>query len=172
MTIDGFTGVHTANKNYIDVRGTYIQNTNTKYIAANIGLRSNLTALIVQNSNLIEIKAENFFGLQELEYLNLYANKITSLSSDTFSTLTKLKYLILSSNQLEVIPFNLFSNNLNLEFIDLYNNKIKYVGSGVFDEMKKLKVVYLFGNICVNENFINIIQLKEDMKSRCNNPNE
>ena len=44
MTIDGFTGVHKANKNDNNVRGINILNTNTKYIPANIGLRSNLSS--------------------------------------------------------------------------------------------------------------------------------
>ena len=138
MTIDGFAGVHMTNKNDNDVKGINIHDTNTKYIPANLGF-SHLTVLLVQSSDLIEIKIENFLGMQELQNLDFYGNKITSLASDTFSTLKKLKYLSLMSNQIEVIPSYLFSNNLNLEFIDLNNNKIKYIGSGVFDQLNKLK---------------------------------
>ena len=91
----------------------------TKYIPANLGFLFHLTTLIVQNSNLIEIKAENFLGMPELQYLDLAYNKIKSVPLDEFSTLTKLKLLSLSNNQIEVIPSNLFSNNLNLEYIEL-----------------------------------------------------
>ena len=153
MTIDGYTGVHMAGRTDNDVKAIFIHNTNTKYIPANLGFSDHLTALAVQNSNLIEIKAENFLEMQELQYLNLDGNKLLSLSSDTFSTLTKLKYLSLMSNQIEVIPYNLFSNNLNLETIDLDDNKIKYIGSGVFDQLQKLDIAYLSGNICVSENY-------------------
>ena len=92
MTIDGFTGVHMTKKTGNDVRGINIHNTNTKYIPANLGFLSHLTVLTVQNSNLIEIKAENFQGMLELQYLNLYGNKLTSVASDAFSSLPKLKY--------------------------------------------------------------------------------
>ena len=102
MTIDGFTGTHLANKNDNDVNGIYTYG-NIKYIPEGLGFLFNLTALSLQNSNLIEIKAENFLGLQKLEYLNLYANKIKSVPLDEFSTLTKLKYLTLTNNQIEVL---------------------------------------------------------------------
>ena len=59
-TIDGFTGAHMTNITDINVKGINIHDTNTKYIPANIGLLFNLTAIFVQNSNLIEIKAESF----------------------------------------------------------------------------------------------------------------
>ena len=49
LTIDGFTGVHVANRNDNDVKGIYIHNTNTKYIPANLGFLFNLTALSLQN---------------------------------------------------------------------------------------------------------------------------
>ena len=76
------------------------------------------------------------------------------------------------SNQIEVIPSNLFSNNLNLELINLNNNQIKYIGSGVFDRLTKLIIVFLSGNICVDEYFSDIVQLKHEITSKCNNPND
>ena len=115
MTIDGFTGVHRKDRTDNNVKGISIHDTNTKYIPANLGILFNLTFLLVHYSNLIEIKAENFQGMLELQYLNLYGNKLTSLASSTFSTVAKLEYLSLVNNQIEVIPSNLFSNNLNLE---------------------------------------------------------
>ena len=54
MTIDGFTGVHQANRDDNNVKGIYIHNTITNYIPANLGFLFNLTALSLQNSNLIK----------------------------------------------------------------------------------------------------------------------
>ena len=71
-----------------------------------------------------------------------------------------------------MIPSNLFSNNVNLEYINLHTNKIKYIGSGVLDQIKMLTDVYLSANICVNEYFSDINQLKHDIKSKCYNPND
>ena len=75
MTIDGFTGTHLANKNDNDVKVIYIYDINTKYIPANLGFLFHLTVLLVRNSSLIEIKAENFHKMQNLEYLSLYVTK-------------------------------------------------------------------------------------------------
>ena len=98
MTIDGLTGVHMTNKNETDVKGIWIHDTNTKFIPANLGVLFQLTTLIVQKSNLIEIKAENFLGMQNLEHLSLYNNGISYVSSDAFSTLSKLKFINLTNN--------------------------------------------------------------------------
>ena len=99
MTIDGFAGVHMAGRTDNNVKGIYIHDTNASYIPANLGFSVHLTVLAVEKSNLIEIKAENFLGMQELQYLNLDSNKLSSLASDAFSTLTKLKLLTLVKNQ-------------------------------------------------------------------------
>ena len=99
MTIDGFTGNHMTYKTKNDVKGIFIHDKNTNFIPANLGVLFHLTVLHVRFSNLIEIKAENFQRMQNLEYLNLDFNKLISLSSAAFSTLTKLKYLSLSANQ-------------------------------------------------------------------------
>ena len=52
MTIDGFTGNHMTYKTENDVRGLYIQKTNTTYIPANLGVLFNLTIFLVPSSNL------------------------------------------------------------------------------------------------------------------------
>ncbi|CAO1340032.1 unnamed protein product [Diamesa tonsa] len=151
MTVDGYTGTHLSNKNDNDVRAIWIHGTNTKYIPANLGSLSNLLALTIRNSQLVEIKAENFFGMQNLEILSFWNNKLTFVPSDAFSMLKKLKEIYLS------------------------NNPIKYIGSRVFDKLTYLKVVELRNNICSNKEYMGIsaiIQLKMDIKANCMNPQE
>ena len=146
MTIDGFTGVHMAGRSDNDVKGIWIHDTNTKYIPSNLGFWLHLTALIVQKSNLIEIKAGNFQGMQNLEYLSLAYNKLTHVPSDAFSKMTKLKVIWLE------------------------NNQIKYIGAGLFDKLINLNDVDLSVNICISKRYrysTEIIQMKEDIKSNC-----
>ena len=151
LTIDGCTGTHLAYKNYTDVKGIWIHDTNTKYIPAGIGILFYLIAFSVVNSQLVAMKSEDFQGMQNLEYLYLANNKLTSVSSDAFATLTQLRY------------------------INLRSNLINYMGSGLFDKLTNLNEVYLSGNICVTklyEGTTAIIQLKHDVKSKCMNPND
>ncbi|CAO1294435.1 unnamed protein product, partial [Diamesa serratosioi] len=73
------------------------------------------------------------------------------------------------------IPNGVFVNNLQLEKIYLYQNKIKFIGSTLFDELPKLYFVDLEKNICIDKEYSGstaIIQLKNDIKSQCQNPNE
>ncbi|CAO1295077.1 unnamed protein product [Diamesa tonsa] len=149
MVFKSHTGTHLANRNDNDVKAIDIDGTNTNYIPAGLGSLFRLTAFVVESSELIEIKAENFRGMENLEYLSLSYNKLTSVPADAFSKLTKLK----------VIYF--------------WNNQIKYIGSGAFDQLTKLQDVYLSGNICVNNYYkgaSGITQMKEDIKVNCVEP--
>ncbi|CAO1294640.1 unnamed protein product [Diamesa hyperborea] len=146
MTIDGYTGVHKASKNYKDVKAIWINGGNTKYIPHGLGSMFNLLGLAIWTSQLIEIKSNDYQGMHNLEYLSLSDNKLTSVPSDVFSTLTKLK----------VISFR--------------NNQIKYFGSGGFDQLMNLYRVDLSSNICVNKKYEGasaIIHMKRDIKVNC-----
>ena len=111
LKIDGYSGEHKANKNDADVKGIYILGTNTKYIPTNLGTFSNLTALRMWRTQLVEIKAKNFHGMQDLEILSFHGNKLSSVPLDVFATLTKLKYIYFSENQIEELPNGIFKNN-------------------------------------------------------------
>ena len=126
LTIDGYSGEHEENKNDADVNAIWIHNTNTKYIPTNLGSLFNLTALSIWNSELVEIKAKDFHGMQNLESINLSDNKLSSVPLDVFATLKKLRYFDLSYNQIEELPNKIFGNNLELKEIHLQCNKIKY----------------------------------------------
>ena len=175
VTIDGHSRVYMTNKNDADVKAIYIENTNTKYIPTNLGSLFNLTALRMVRSQLVEIKATDFHGMQDLEHLNFYDNNLSSVPLDVFTTLTKLRIIILGSNQIEELSNGIFKNNLDMEEIHLWDNKIKYLGTEMFNDLKKLNWVVLYDNICINEFYkgkTEIIQLKDDIKMKCKNPNE
>ena len=175
LTIEGYSGVHKANKNGADVKAIYIHGTNTKYIPTNLGSFSKLTALRMRFTKLVEIKAKDFNGMQNLEFLSFHNNKLSSVPLDAFATLTKLKIIYLSENQIEELPNGIFKNNLKLEQIYLYENKIKYLGTEIFNHLEKLNYVDLGNNICVNKIYdgaTEINQLREDIKMKCKNSNE
>lgn len=175
MTIKSSTGVHELNKNNNDVKGIYIHDTNTKFIPENLGSVFDLISFAMANTQLIEIKSNNFQGMQELQLLSLYGNKITVIPTNAFSTLMKLRMIGLGKNQIEELPQSLFDNNLNLEVILLWDNKIKFVASGLFDNLINLSIVYFERNVCIDKRYNGtgeMIQLKNDLNNNCMNPNQ
>ena len=175
LTIDGYSGGHEENKNDANVKGIWIHGTNTKYIPASLGSLFHLTVLRMEWTQLVEIKARDFHGMQYLEQINLNNNKLSSVPLDVFATLTKLRIISLSENQIEELPNGIFVNCLRLQQIYLSNNKIKYLGTEIFHELTNLNRVHLKNNICVNKVYngkTKVIQLKEDMRMKCKNLNE
>lgn len=175
MNLSSPIGVHMANNNDSNVKAISIYGTNTKFIPVNLGSFYNLSALRLDNNQLIEIKSTDFNGMQDLESLRLMNNQLKSLPVEVFSRLPKLRYIDLDGNQIQSITNDLFNNNLNLETIDFRNNKIKFIGSGLFDLLGKLKKVHLQNNICVEklyEGASEILQLKIDIKANCVKSND
>ena len=170
LTIDGYLGDPKE-----DVKAIYMNYKNTKYIPTNLGSVFNLTALRMDYIKLVEIKAKDFHGMLDLQFLSLRSNKLSSLPLDVFATLTKLRSIRLSGNQIEELPNGIFENNLEMERIELDSNKIKYLGTDIFTVLKKLNFVYLRSNNCVDKQYDGseaINQLKNDIKMICKNTNE
>ena len=140
-----------------------------------LGTLFNLTYFVSVYSQLVEINAEMFEGMDNLERLHLNVNKLTSVPLNTFMKLTKLKYIDLDNNQIEELPNGLFKNNVNLEKIWLYGNKLKFIGSTLFDGLTKLNDVGLAKNICINKRYEGstaIVQMKYDISMTCNFPTD
>ena len=74
LNIEGYSGEHEVNKNDADVKGIHIHDTNTKYIPSNLGSFSNLTLLMMMNTQLVEIKTKDFYGkkIQDLWECNWF----------------------------------------------------------------------------------------------------
>ena len=128
----------------------------------------------MKNTQLIEIKARDFLGMQNLESISFFYNKLSSIPLDAFATLTKLRFIDLSWNQIEELPNGIFENCLDMKEIYLNHNKIKYLGTELFHGLKKLDWVDLERNICVNHYYIGatkINQLKDDIKLNCTKSN-
>ena len=175
IIIDGHNGTHLYHKNDSAVNAITFVLTNLKYIPSNLGYLFNLTTLTFIITQLVSIRSKDFNGMQDLEVLSFHHNNLSSLQLDVFSTLTKLRVIFLSSNQIEEIQSGVFSNNINLGRIHLKDNKILFLGSGLFNELTKLYEVSLENNICVNNVYklsTGIAQMKKDIKSSCNNPND
>lgn len=172
--VTGRNGIHNASKNDNDVKGIVMKGFNVKRIPQHIGSLFDLTALIIINSQLNEIKDKDFQNMHNLEVLSFYSNQITAVPTDALINLPNLKLISFSSNKLEELKNNVFSNNVKLEIIYLYNNRIKYFGSNLFNELKNLKLVDLSNNTCLSKKYEGErvrIQLMSSIEL-CKNPNE
>ncbi|CAO1293849.1 unnamed protein product, partial [Diamesa serratosioi] len=79
MVITGYSGVHKENKTDADVKEIWIH---AKYIPTGLGSLFNLTTLYMQNTQLVEIKSQDFAGMENLTNLYLDGNKLTSVPID------------------------------------------------------------------------------------------
>lgn len=149
------------NKNDKDVKAIWISNANTNYIPENLGYLFNLSFFVVGKTYLIEIKARNFDGMQDLTALSLTRTKITSIPANLFSTLTKLRHIDLDRNEISELPRGLFDSNLNLEEIHLMYNNIKFIAPGLFDKLTKLENVFSHYNVCIVDSYFGYTAINE-----------
>lgn len=155
-------------------------NVRTLYIPQQISkFFPHLISLDITSVALMFVSKEDFTGLDELKFLFIRDNEITSLPSNTFNDMKEVLTIELDGNQLEVIDNNLFKNNLKLESIALNNNKIKYIGSRTFLHLPSLMKVDLKSNDCVRTHLESeltsdhpLTSMIEFVQENCKNPTE
>ena len=81
-----------------------------------------ITILYLNNAGITELRAGDFRGLGNLQYLLLYDNSLTALPADVFDGLDNLQYLWLFKNQLTALPKGVFSGLGNLQELYLSHN--------------------------------------------------
>ncbi|CAO1441114.1 unnamed protein product [Diamesa hyperborea] len=175
VKITSYTGRHSPGKKDTDVEMISIHSTPLKYIPENIGSLFSLTKLRLFDTQLVKIKAADFVGMENLEYLDLSQNRLKSLNIATFAKLTKLKSIKLNQNNLTELDNGLFSNNIKLTYINFEYNNIKYIGNTLFDSLTELNFLSFLRNICMNvvyEQDEDFKLLKEDIEILCKNEDE
>lgn len=175
LVITGYTGEHLPNESELGVKFIYIYDTNTKHIPSYIGLLFSLTDFTMMNTQLVEIKANDFKEMENMENLCIEQNDITHIPTDTFRYLVNLQTLSLMGNKIKEMQNGVFYKNLQLEYVNLIGNNMKYLGSRVFHGLKKLKEVEAVDNICLFKNYkgaIKISSLKRHISKKCKRNNE
>ena len=132
-----------------------------------------LVELNMRRNKLTFISANDFTMLENLQSLDLAANRIILIENKAFPStitelflsqnefnfideeifhdLTNLQHLRLSYNRISYLPRDIFSKNIALESIYLDNNFLKFLNSSHFSNNK------LSGNIVLNNNQIAFI---------------
>ncbi len=102
--------------------------------------------IIVDNSALTSLKADDFDGLTGLTRLRLQNNSLSSLPAGVFDELTSLENIWLWGNSLSSLPAGVFDELTSLEAIWLGGNSLSSLPTGVFDKLTSLTVLRLQNN--------------------------
>ncbi|CAO1403481.1 unnamed protein product [Diamesa hyperborea] len=170
--ITGYNGEHVDSNEESDVKMIYMKDLDVEFIPENIGLLFKLTALCMSECKIVQIRPNDFKGMEDLEYLDLGGNQLLVIPTNALYSLKSLIYIDLSYNQIEELSNGAFSNNHDLVRTHLVENKIKLIGSTVFDEMSEFAAVNLKDNICVSKHYHDIKELKKDAEMYCKVPDD
>ena len=106
----------------------------------------NVTYLVLENNQLSTLPAKVFSCCPDLKVLMLGENRLDNISPEAFANLTDLRALYLNDNSLEELPSSLFDSLTNLRDLDMSNNQITSLSPGIFDPLVQLKRLSLEGN--------------------------
>ncbi|NXJ60314.1 TLR5 protein, partial [Rostratula benghalensis] len=122
---DTFAGLARSDLHLLDIAHGYIFSLNS-LIFQNLG---NLEWLNLFKNKINQIQRQAFFGLGNLKRLNLSNNLLGELYDYTFEGLHSITHIDLQQNHIGMIGENSFSNLVNLQAIDLRDNAIKRLPS-------------------------------------------
>ncbi|NXN30393.1 TLR5 protein, partial [Nycticryphes semicollaris] len=122
---DTFAGLAGSDLHLLDISDGYIFSLNS-FIFQNL---ANLEWLNLFKNKINQIKKQAFFGLGNLKHLNLSSNLLGELYDYTFEGLHSVTRIDLQQNHIGIISANSFRNLVNLQIIDLRDNAIKRLPS-------------------------------------------
>ena len=161
MKITKAIGEHLTNKNVKDIQQFRILNSEVTYLPEGLEIFTNLIGLCVTQSELKNIRSNDFLGLENLEFIEFKFNKISVIPEDAFKHLHKLRILDLTKNKIKEIVCETFNNNVNLEQVWFPYNKIEFLCPLLFPYSKKLNFVDFSNNNCVNKDYSGTSAIKE-----------
>nr|KAF6329022.1 leucine rich repeat transmembrane neuronal 4 [Pipistrellus kuhlii] len=102
--------------------------------------------LSLRFNSIQKLKSNQFAGLNQLIWLYLDHNYISSVDEDAFQGIRRLKELILSSNKITYLHNKTFHPVPNLRNLDLSYNKLQTLQSEQFRGLRKLIILHLRSN--------------------------
>jgi Leucine-rich repeat (LRR) protein len=108
-----------------DITSVHFYSSSIYYVPASIFTSfSKLKELLIDDSNVQEIRSNTFENATKLQEIDLTGNKISALKADTFRGAISLETIILHGNQISHIDPNAFRGLPNLHVLSLRYNKI------------------------------------------------
>uniref|UniRef100_A0A8C9CMY6 Leucine rich repeat transmembrane neuronal 4 n=1 Tax=Phocoena sinus TaxID=42100 RepID=A0A8C9CMY6_PHOSS len=102
--------------------------------------------LSLRFNSIQKLKSNQFASLNQLIWLYLDHNYISSVDEDAFQGIRRLKELILSSNKITYLHNKTFHSVPNLRSLDLSYNKLQTLQSEQFKGLRKLIILHLRSN--------------------------
>ncbi|XP_043773643.1 leucine-rich repeat transmembrane neuronal protein 4 isoform X2 [Cervus elaphus] len=102
--------------------------------------------LSLRFNSIQKLKSNQFASLNQLIWLYLDHNYISSVDEDAFQGIRRLKELILSSNKITYLHNKTFHPVPNLRSLDLSYNKLQTLQSEQFKGLRKLIILHLRSN--------------------------
>lgn len=106
-----------------------------------------LKFLYLQWNGLTSIAKNVFNGLDKVVRLELGFNKIKNIETEAFSGMTKLQTLKLEANQLKTLESGIFNGLDGLRELSLNKNYITYVPKNIFNRLQNLTFLRLGWNL-------------------------
>lgn len=102
--------------------------------------------LRIEKTAITRISSENFHYLNNLEFLWMSFNSLSSLNIDSFRGLYSLDELRLDGNSLTSFPWEALTDMPNLRLLDLHNNKITFIPTEATMYIKNITYLDLSSN--------------------------
>ena len=102
-----------------------------------------INGLNLESKSIVEIKSKSFLGLSDLQYLDLYNNKLRSLDLELFIGLERLYWLRLGKNELSSLPPEIFRGLKNLGKLSITYTMISTLSSELFKDLMNLQELLL-----------------------------
>ncbi len=102
--------------------------------------------IFLSDEGITSLKADDFDGLSNLEWLDLDDNDLTNLPEDLFDGLSSLRTLHLNNNGLTTLPEDLFDGLSRLSSLWLNNNDLTTLHEDLFDGLSSLSSLGLNNN--------------------------
>ena len=127
-----------------------ISNNQLSTLLPSIFTSSKLIRLSVANNSITSLPAQVFANQENLQYLDLSGNILTSseIKPNLFAGLSNLLELDLSQNQLDKLRKKLFWDLESLEKLRISHNKIREIPNRLFKSQSKLKTLSLSKKTC------------------------
>lgn len=141
-----FGGLHIGDKTNNDVDTIVIVNSTTPFMIPEMFTTfPNVDDLTIENSNLESIEIPEFI---QLNWLDIYLNNVTTISSNSFRNQSNLFFLFLDSNNIESIDADAFDwIGSGAFYLSLYRNNIRNLASTTFHSLTDLFLLDLEGNL-------------------------
>lgn len=120
--------------------------TSISYLPSNLLKDTNITTLIIKDSEIDSIDASTFNNQNTLRTLKINKSNIHNITNTSFKFLEDLEKLDLSDNNIDAIEKTFLKPLVNLKVIDLSNNRLTDLDAKVFKFNKELRTVNLHGN--------------------------